>query len=186
MVTQQHTCPRRAESGMADPTSPLAGSGAGLDTWTTGHGLVGQEIVGPSCSYCGSLHPDRFMELIRNGWIVGPTDKSYKAYISRPLTEEEKADRKAKWLAGFTDDEVVRGAQDRGETPEDFRAGLADYYDRDLGRSGASGKEAKFYFQHLSPEQRTEFIELHNARSMRIGVPGYFYQPPFFTGRPTA
>lgn len=181
----RHTCPRRHENGMADPNSPFVGSGADLDTWTTGHGLIGQEAAGQSCSYCGSLHPDRFMELVREGWIVGPTDKSYKAYISRPLTDEEKAERKAKWLAGFTDDEIAQSARDRDETPEEFRAGLADYYDRDLGLNEASGIEAKFYFQHLSDEQRTEFIELHNAQRMRIGVPGRFYVAPFFTGPAT-
>lgn len=38
----------------------------------------------------------------------------------------------------------------------------------------------KFYFQHLSDEGRTKFIELHNAKKLNIGVPGYFYTPPFF------
>lgn len=183
---QRHTCPRRHENGTADPNSPFVGAGTNLDTWTTGHGLIGQETAGLSCSYCGSLHPDRFMELVRDGWSVGPTDKSYKAYISRPLTEEKKAERKAKWLAGFTYDEVVKSARERGETPEEFRAGLADYYDRDLARSEASGVEAKFYYQHLSSEQRDEFIELHNSRRMKISYPGRFYVLPFFAGPATA
>lgn len=137
--------------------------------------------VGPSCSFCGSLHPDRFMELVREGWIVGPTDKGYKAYLSRPLTDEEKAERKAKWLAGFTYDEVIEGARERSETPEEFRAALADSYDRDLSRSEASSTEAKFYYQHLNVEQQDEFIFLYNDRRMTVGYPGHFYQPPFFT-----
>jgi hypothetical protein len=37
-----------------------------------------------TCSYCGSLHPDDFMQLVRDGAEVGPTDKSYKAYIELP------------------------------------------------------------------------------------------------------
>lgn len=59
------------------------------DTWTDRGG------VAPSCSYCGSLHPDRFMELAREGWTVGPTDKTYKAYLSTP--EGEGVHREAKF-----------------------------------------------------------------------------------------
>lgn len=39
---------------------------------------------------------------------------------------------------------------------------------------------AKFYFQHLSPEQRTRFVELINERKMKVGMPGHFYVLPFF------
>lgn len=38
----------------------------------------------------------------------------------------------------------------------------------------------KFYFQHLSEEGRTRFVDLVNAKQLRIGYPGYFYRPPFF------
>ena len=41
----------------------------------------------------------------------------------------------------------------------------------------------KFYFQHLSDEQRTRFIELINARTLKIGYPGYFYVLPYFCKR---
>lgn len=33
-----------------------------------------------TCSYCGSCTPERFMESVRAGEPIGPTDKSYKAY----------------------------------------------------------------------------------------------------------
>ena len=33
------------------------------------------------CTYCGSLHPERFMTLIKEGVRLIPTDKSYKAYL---------------------------------------------------------------------------------------------------------
>jgi hypothetical protein len=33
------------------------------------------------CSYCGSMHPDAFMEGARTGVEICPTDKSYKAYF---------------------------------------------------------------------------------------------------------
>lgn len=184
MAAQQHTCPRRAESGMADPNSPFAGSGADLDTWTTGHGLIGQEAVGPSCSYCGSLHPDRFMELVREGWEVGPTDKNYKVYLRQPLTPEEEAQQKADWTQRDAVAQAVRelGKRD-GKTAEQIAADLDEQWAKIPHSS--SGPEAKFYFQHLTPAQRTEFIDLHNARTMKIGDPGYFYQPPFFAGPAT-
>jgi hypothetical protein len=173
MDEQQHTCPRRAETRHDDPTSPFVGSGTNLDTWRDG-------TTGASCSYCGSLHPGKFMELVREGWIVGPTDKSYKAYLSRPASVREKADRKTTWLDQMTRDGVEAAALERGETPEEFRAALADHYDREVARSEAFGSQEKFYFQHLTPEQRDEFIELHNSRQMNVGYPGHFYQLPFF------
>lgn len=51
----------------------------GLDTWN----LIGKDRV---CSFCGSLHPDRVIELIKeHGWaIVGRSTKSYKIYINQP------------------------------------------------------------------------------------------------------
>lgn len=42
------------------------------------------------------------------------------------------------------------------------------------------GKFGKFYFQHLAPEDRHEFIELLNAGLIKIDTPGYFYTLPFF------
>lgn len=43
-----------------------------------------------------------------------------------------------------------------------------------------AGMRWKFYFQHLSDEQMTRFIELLNAKKINIGYPGYFYTLPFF------
>lgn len=40
----------------------------------------------------------------------------------------------------------------------------------------------KFYFQHLDPQQRSEFIALMNARTLKIGYPGHFYTLPYFVG----
>lgn len=34
-----------------------------------------------TCSFCGSIKPDAFLERIRAGEQVQPTDKNYKAYI---------------------------------------------------------------------------------------------------------
>lgn len=51
----------------------------GLDTWN----LIGKDRV---CSFCGSLHPDRVIELIKeHGWgVIGRTDKGYKFYVHQP------------------------------------------------------------------------------------------------------
>ncbi|MFF4547245.1 hypothetical protein ACFY1J_23965 [Streptomyces sp. NPDC001406] len=152
----------------------------GQDAWTTRHGLVGQDAVGASCSFCGSLHPDRFMELLREGWIVGPTDKTYKAYLSRPLTDEEKAQRKARWLDGFTAEEIQAPAEGRGETADQYRAGLEAVYDSQVAPTEGGSTEAKFYFQHLSEAQCREFVDLYNSRRIKVGYPGRFYVLPFF------
>lgn len=80
-----------------------------------------------ACSFCGSAHPNDFMQACRDGVEIGPTDKSYKVYIGN--------------------------------------------------------HDGKFYFQHLSEEQRKEFFELYRDRKLNIGFPGDFYTLPFFIVR---
>ena len=115
------TCPRRV--GELGPWE----RGKGLDTWAIRDQMR-------TCSFCGSLHPADFMDLIEQGWVVGPTDKNYKVYLSGPAMRDQ----------------------------------------------------AKFYYQHLSGEQRARFVELSNNAAlgidpaMHIGDPGYFYVQPFF------
>lgn len=44
-----------------------------------------------TCSYCGSLNPETLMARLEKGDIeMGPTDKSYKAYIHNKSREEGK------------------------------------------------------------------------------------------------
>lgn len=43
--------------------------------------------------------------------------------------------------------------------------------------------EAKFYFQHLSEEQRREFVGVVNQKKINVGYPGHFYVLPFFMVR---
>lgn len=107
------TCPRR----MHEP-GPWEYA-EGLDGFDSRHGDL-------SCTFCGSLHPDRFMELLAEGAELEPTDKSYKAYITAP------------------------------------------------------GVQTKFYYQHLSPEQRAQFVERLNAKQVKISAPGHLYVLPFF------
>ena len=176
-MAAKQTCPRR----MTD-FGPWERA-ENLDTWDKrGGGIVGQEKIGPGCSFCGSLHPDRFMELVREGWVVGPTDKGYKAYLGRPLTDDEKGARKAQWLAAPSGPaRAIRdlGARD-GKTPEQIEADLEHEWVTHEAPLMQHGQEAKFYYQHLSDEQRAEFIELYNSKRMVLGYPGHFYRLPFF------
>lgn len=72
--------------------------------------------------------------------------------------------------------------------PDDFMAAVRDGCE--IGPTDKNYKayinlptgEAKFYFQHLSDDQRREFIALLNERPRRvaIGYPGHFYRLPYF------
>ncbi len=174
-MSNTQTCPRRlSDFGPWERAE-------GLDTWTTGHGLVGQDNVGPSCSFCGSLHPDRFMELIRDGWVVGPTDKNYKAYLASPLTDEEKAAKRDRWMASDAVARAIRELGERdGKTPEQVQADLDAEWERQAPGRLHGSQSAKFYYQHLSDDQQTEFVDLVNSGAMNIGYPGYLYVLPFF------
>lgn len=116
-----HVCPRRVEVPLH-----ISESAGETDEFQGGHGLIGQ-VRG--CSFCGSMDPVEFLQKVREGYIVGPTDKNYKAYLDAP----------------------------------------------------DGGTVGKFYFQHLSNEQRDEFVTLHNDKTMKIGYPGHFYVRPYFT-----
>lgn len=129
--TPNHTCPRRIEDGRAEPNGPLRDSGTDLDTWDVREYPDSPGIINNGrlcCSYCGSLHPDAFMEAAESGVELVPTDKSYKVYL----------------------------------------------------RWAGSPSQGKFYFQHLTIEQRQRFLDLYIAGTLRIGVPGHFYVLPFF------
>lgn len=119
MITRATTCPRRMlEFGGWERKE-------NLDEWESRGDFA-------CCSFCGSLHPDVFMESIQRPGTVklGPTDKNYKVYVS------------------------VEGGT----------------------------REYKFYFLHLSEEQKHKFIELMNMRPrpFEIDYPGHFYVLPFF------
>lgn len=49
-----------------------------------GRDLATLALEETSCSYCGSLHPDAFMEGLESGhYVLGATDKDYKVYVDR-------------------------------------------------------------------------------------------------------
>jgi hypothetical protein len=82
VVTATQTCPRRMQE-----MGPWE-HGEGLDSWRED----GRREVeaGTFCSFCGSLHPEKFLELIAEGWVVEPTDKNYKAHLGRVRSAEER------------------------------------------------------------------------------------------------
>jgi len=171
---EPQTCPRRMlELGGWARTE-------GLDTWDLRSSMADREPVGLVCSFCGSLNPDRFIELARAGWLVGPTDKNYKVYLAKPLTDEEQAERRASWLASFTPLEVRAVADGAGKTPEEYRAELEAVYEQQVAPTVQGSTEAKFYLQHLSVEQQGEFIRLYNEGGMKVGYPGHLYVLPYF------
>jgi len=64
-------CPRSLETG-GGPDSPFK------------PGMNGEMVWRPdfTCSWCGSIHPELFMERLREQTIaLTPTDKNYKVYV---------------------------------------------------------------------------------------------------------
>lgn len=153
-IVGEQTCPRRAEAPYQLIEPP--------DHWQVRTdpehpGLLGNGLV--TCSYCGSLQPDDFLERVRQGDYVTPTDKNYKAYIGRPYTEEETEE--------YKQIPHVKALLAAGATAEDLAI-------------PTNHQDAKFYFQHLSPEQCREFVDLYNRKEIKMAYPGHFYRLPFF------
>jgi hypothetical protein len=77
--------------------------------------------------------------------------------------------------------------------PDEFMAALEDgkstliptdkNYKAYLQTPGLSNSQIKFYFQHLSAEQKMRIVELVNDRKITFGFPGHFYTLPFFMAR---
>lgn len=80
LTDEPMTCPRRIEDrGPDGGRGPH--DGLGIDRWQMTHNARG--VMHRTCSYCGSLHPDDFMQAIHDGRKIGPTDKNYKAYVGK-------------------------------------------------------------------------------------------------------
>jgi hypothetical protein len=133
-----------------------------------------------SCSFCGSISPDTFMEAARRGDLITPTDKNYKAYVDLPNPREGEV--------------RIVGTTNSREHPGGNWVPVGEKERADLDRAGSGGLQTtyvlygtegpkdhrKFYFQHLSPEQRREFVDLLNAGTLNLAYPGHFYRLPFF------
>lgn len=118
-----------------------------------------------TCSYCGSLNPDTFMDRLEAGDIeVGPTDKNYKVYV------ENRGG--ACFRMRFRKDCDMGRPGSKCTGPDDCTHWHTD-----------ERNHSKFYFQHLSELQMRLFVELHNDHKIKIGYPRHFYVLPFFMRR---
>jgi len=153
-------CPRRFELGGMGVGGPF--NYPDHDQWRDDQ----------TCSYCGSMSPETFMQAARDGKSIGPTDKNYKAYVTEPLTDDEKAIARQQQIGRY----VGMGISEEQATSE------ADA-DPVLGEGKHLGK---FYYVHLSEEQQNDFIAMLNAKSVHVGYPGRFYRLPFFITRKAA
>ena len=70
--------------------------------------------------------------------------------------------------------EAIENGHELGPTDKSYKV-----YVKGLNVHGAG----KFYFQHLDPDGRDQFIRLYNDKKLNIGVPGDFYVNPFFCKR---
>lgn len=119
-----------------------------------------------TCSYCGSVNPDTLMTRLEAGDIeIGPTDKSYKIYVHNA----GGAAFKQTYRDCYEQPRTGKAKEPKCTGPDD----CSHWVTREIN-------DTKFYFQHLSAEQRTKFIEIYNAKRMKIGYPGHFYVLPFF------
>lgn len=114
-----------------------------------------------TCSYCGSLNPDTLMARVEAGDVqLVPTDKSYKVYVRNNGGE------------GFQ--------QTYRNCPQDAKCKGPNECTHWVTRNI---DETKFYFQHLSEDQRKRFVDLLNDSKLHLAAPGYFYVMPFFCKR---
>lgn len=137
-----------------------------------------------TCPYCGSLSPDAFMENVELGVEIGPTDKNYKAYLDEP--NEHVGEPCIDGSANFAQvgDDWVRVSPDNIDTlpklgPYGGTYGVRIGDHVHISKCPAM-KPRKFYFQHLSLEQKKRFVELLNQKKVNIGYPGRFYVLPYF------
>jgi hypothetical protein len=135
-----------------------------------------------TCSYCGSLSEEEFFRCVETGCQLGPTDKTYKVYVYRPnpdvgkphIYQSANFEQKGEGWVQITDD-------NRASLPLDEWQNKHWENGHWVKVEPAQGKlHSKFYFQHLSAEGRTKFIELVNAKKVNIGEPGHFYVLPYF------
>lgn len=181
---QKITCPRRMiEFG------PWKHEEA-LDEFRPGGGIVGQSL---SCSFCGSYPPDLFLEAVKAGAEVGPTDKSYKFYVNGIKRDESENPASLRVVGhAFVDVEEVKRENYKGyvswaEMNREQKNAVKEYNKSSkqpkeelrknlwLFRPIGDTFEAKFYTHHLSTEQGDEFIKLWRAGKINWGYPGHPY-----------
>lgn len=177
-MTSPQFCPRAVENG-GGPDSPMKAPFNGEMTWSEDG----------TCSYCGSVNPDMLMAALEAGTVeLTPTDKSYKVYVDGLPNPRAGLPRivsisNAKEAPGPN---YVRFTEAEHRKLADAGGRLVSEGDWITVETEGPTRYAKFYFQHLSGEQRTRFIQLYNEKRMRLAFPGHFYVLPFFCRRAEA
>lgn len=132
-----------------------------------------------TCNYCGSLNPDTFMSRLESGDVLlGSTDKNYKVYVKSeagsPQFKQTYRDcPKDKEMVGMYGNKYFVSSCEKGP-------------DHCTHRVTRDTDSTKFYFQHLSKEQKTRFIELLNEKRIKFQGGCGFYVLPFFCVRKEA
>lgn len=138
-----------------------------------------------TCSYCGSMSPDQFFAAIEAGYELGPTDKNYKIYVHRPnphlgqprvLMMSNRECKGDGWL------QITVENLDTLPLSDWQRANCVGEYAK-VGPDATPHTHEKFYFQHLSEDEMSRFIDLHNQKAIKYSHPGYLYRLPFFCTR---
>lgn len=156
-------CPRKAEASMA---SQLAHESHWREDGT--------------CSYCGSISADAFFVAITAGCEIGPTDKDYKVYVD--LVEPNPDELTVKGTSNAKDRPGPNWVPADAAALE--KAGFSSKYTTwMLYEPRGPKKFGKFYFQHFTVDERKRFVDLLNAKAIKIGHPGHFYRLPFFCVR---
>lgn len=91
--------------------------------------------------------------------------------LNLPTEDHWRADGTCSYCGSLNPDDFMKMAIDGvelGPTDKNYKVYV-----------GGSGR-GKFYFQHLSIEQMQQFVNLYNAKVLKIGYPGHFYRSPFF------
>jgi hypothetical protein len=156
---------------------PFRNAGQNLDTYEPNHGLIGQPR---GCSYCGSMHPDDFMEAVRNGLEIGPTDKSYKVYVKGIPREgdpnEPRVVSHAKHqFSGSRSWKELSRAEKKAAKAYRLMPGSDPKAEFWQFMPWGETVEGKFYTAHLSPEQGDEFRALYGEGKVVVGYPYRFY-----------
>lgn len=84
-----------------------------------------------------------------------------------------REDGRCSFCGSISPDELFKRI-DAGETIDPTDKNYKIY----VGRS-------KFYFPHFNREEMQQFVDLSNAKKLKLGYPGHFYQMPFFMVKQT-
>lgn len=105
--------------------------------------------------------------------------------VERPDFYAQGRNRKTptcSYCGSMSGDEFMAGLEagtlQVGPTDKSYKVYVRDAYN--------GTDKGKFYYQHLSAEQQTRFIELYNEKRLKLGWPGHLYRLPYFCQREPA